>query len=69
MERPHHFMVLMRQDVAVPYVPAGFVEGHLDASHFAGRRQDHVAPGSFGWVRFRFVAKLDDLFEPVTKTF
>lgn len=35
MVGPHHFMIFMGQDVAVPYIATGLVEGHSDACDLA----------------------------------
>ena len=40
-------MILMGQDMAVPDVATGFVEGRLDAGDLAGQRRDHILGGVF----------------------
>ena len=69
VEWPHHFMVLMRQDVTMPDVSTRFGEGHLDARDLARQRHDHVAPGSLGRCRRYADAIRCGLLYPKSVTF
>jgi hypothetical protein len=42
VQHAHHLMVLMGEDVAMPHVAAGLVEGHLDAGDLTRQSRDHV---------------------------
>ena len=58
VEHSHHLVVLVGQDVAVPHVAAGLVEGCLDPGDLAGQRRDHVLRGILDVLdRFRHVCR------------
>ncbi len=47
----HHLVIFMREDVAVPDVASGFVEGRLDAGYLAGQCRDHILGGILDILR------------------
>lgn len=59
-------MVLVREDMTVPDITPGFVEGHLDARDLAGQRHHHVAAVSFGGTRFACIPVECDGSQPIT---
>lgn len=53
IERAHHFVILMREDVTVPHVSAGKVaELHDDARNFPRRTPHHILPRRFAGLGF-----------------
>jgi len=47
VERPHHLVILMFDDVAVPDVVAGQIKLHLDPSYFARIGDDRIFETGF----------------------
>ena len=68
MERPHHLVIFVREDMAVPDVATGFIESHLDAGNFTRYCHDYVAPRLLGRIRTARAPHGLDLFQPETDT-
>jgi hypothetical protein len=46
---PHHLIVLVLKDVAMPYVLASIVECHFYPCNLAGISNDRILAASFPW--------------------
>ncbi len=51
VERSHHLVILVRQDVAVPDVATRAIEASDDACHLTRQRHDRILPAIFVGLR------------------
>lgn len=69
MQNTHHLMIFVGENVAVPDIPTGFIEGRFDTRYLPGEGGDHILGGIFhvtSWLRHRRAQ--DNIFEPVALT-
>ena len=70
MHHTHHLMVFMREDVAVPDVASGLVEGGFDTGDLPGQSSYHILAGVldiFCGLRHRRSIREVNKAEPVSQ--